>query len=77
MKMFCKNLCDKVSKMKNLRLLSFSFFHADRRGILLFFGRRIFHRENCKTKWSVLSFFKKPEIFGKVCYFFHFFWTPC
>ena len=43
MKMFCKNLCDKVSKMKNLRWLSCSFFRADRRGVLRFFGRRIFH----------------------------------
>ena len=46
MKMFRKNLCDKVSKMKNLRLLSSSFFRADRRGILRFFGGRIVLHQN-------------------------------
>ena len=66
MKMFRKNLCDKVSKMKNLRLLSSSFFRADRRGILCFFGGRIVHREKRKTKWSVLSFFKKTKIYENV-----------
>ena len=52
--------------MKNLRLLSSSFFRADRRGILRFFGGRIFHREKRKTKWSVLSFFKKMKIYENV-----------
>ena len=66
MKMFCKNLCDKVSKIKNLRWLSSSFFRAVRRGILRFFGGRIFHRENRETKWSVLSFFKKKKIYENV-----------
>ena len=66
MEMFCKNLCEKVSKMKILRLLSSSFFRADRRGILRFFGGRIFHREKRKTKWSVLSFFKKTKIYENV-----------
>ena len=61
MKMFRKNLCDKVSKMKNLRLLSCSFFRADRRGVLRFFGRRIFHGENRETKSPVLTFWKKAE----------------
>ena len=64
--MFRKNLCDKISKMKNLRLLSSSFFRALRRGILLFFGGRIFHWENRETKWSVLSFFKKTKIYENV-----------
>ena len=66
MKMFCKNLCDKVSKMKNLRLLSSSFFRADRRGILRFFGGRDFHRENRKTKSPVFIFLKKAEKRRKV-----------
>ena len=66
MKMFRKNLCDKISKMKNLRLLSSSFFRAVRRGVLRFFGRRIFHRENCETKSPVLSFFKKTKIYENV-----------
>ena len=61
MKMFRKNLCDKVSKMKNLRLLSSSFFRADRRGVLRFFCRRIFHRENRETKSPVSTFLKKAE----------------
>ena len=66
MKMFRKNLCDKVSRMKNLRLLSSSFFRADRRGILRFFGGRIVHREKRETKWSVLSFFQKTKIYENV-----------
>ena len=61
MKMFRKNLCDKVSRMKNLRLLSSSFFHADRRGVLHFLFGRIFHGENHETKSPVLSFFKKKR----------------
>ena len=64
MKMFRKNLCDKVSKMKNLRLLSCSFFRADRRGVLRFFSRHIFHRENCKTKSTVFTFLKKRRKVG-------------
>ena len=66
MKMFRKNLCDKVSKMKNLRLLSSSFFRALRRGVLRFFGRRIFHGENRETKSPVFAFFKKAEKRRKV-----------
>ena len=50
MKMFHKNLCDKVSRMKNLRLLSSSFFRALRRGVLHFLCGRIFHGENRETK---------------------------
>ena len=61
MKMFRKNLCDKVSRMKNLRLLSSFFFCARRRGVLSFFGRRIFHGENRETKSPILSFFQKNE----------------
>ena len=61
MKMFRKNLCDKVSKMKNLRLLLSCIFRADRRGVLFFFGRRIFHGENRETKSSVFTFFEKSQ----------------
>ena len=64
--MFRKNLCDKVSKMKNLRLLSFSFFRADRRGVLRFFCRRIVHGENRETKSPVFTFLKKAEKRRKV-----------
>ena len=66
MKMFRKNLCDKVSKMKNLRLLSFSFFRADRRGVHRFFCRRIVHGENRETKSPVFTFLKKAEKRRKV-----------
>ena len=61
MKMFCKNLCDEVLKMKNLRLLSSSFFRADRRGVLRFFCGCIVYGENRKTKSPVLTFLKKAE----------------
>ena len=66
MKMFCKNLCDKVLKIKNLRWLSCSFFRAVRRGILRFFARHIFHGENCKTKSPVSGFLKKAKKRRKV-----------
>ena len=66
MKMFRKNLCDKVSRMKNLRLLSSSFFRALRRGVLRFFCQRIFHGENRETKSPVLTFLKKAEKSRKV-----------
>ena len=69
LKMFCKNLCDKVSKFKNLRWPFFSFFHALCRGVLCFFCRSIFHGENCEIKLAVLTekssffyFFKKLKI---------------
>ena len=61
LKMFCKNLCDKVSKIKNWRCTFYSFFHALRRGVLCFFCWCIFHGENCKTKLPVLTFLKKLE----------------
>ena len=64
--MFRKNLCDKVSKMKNLRLLSSSFFRAVCRGVLRFLGRCIFHGENRETKSPVLSFFQKTKIYENV-----------
>ena len=60
LKMFCKNLCDKVSTMKNLRLLSSSFFRARRRGVLHFFGRRIFHGENRETNCHIGVNFRQP-----------------
>ena len=63
--MYRKNLCDKVSKMKNLRWLFSSFFRADRRGVLRFFGRRNFHQENCETKLPVLTFFEKSRKIAK------------
>ena len=75
--MFCKNLCDKVSKMKNLRLLFSSFFRALRHGVLHFYGQRIFHGENWETKSPVLTFLKKCENWWKVGAIFDIFGTPC
>ena len=66
MKMFRKNLCDKVSKNKNLRWLFSLFFRADRRGVLCFFCRRNFHQENRKTILPVSAFLKKDEKRQKV-----------
>ena len=66
MKMFRKNLCDKVSRMKNLRLLSSSFFRTLRRGVLRFLCGRIFHGENRETKSPVSAFLKKAEKRRKV-----------
>ena len=59
--MFRENVCDKVSIMKNLRLLSFSFFRALRRGVLRFFCRRILNGENHETKSPVFTFLKNGE----------------
>ena len=64
--MFRKNLCDKVLRMKNLRLLSSLFFRALHRGVLHFLRGRIFHGENCETKSPVFAFFKKAEKRPKV-----------
>ena len=59
LKMFCKNLCDKVSRMKKLRWLFSCFFRAVHRGVLHFFDWHIFHGENHETKSPVLTFLKK------------------
>ena len=64
--MFCKNLCDKVSKFKIWRCTIYSFFCPLRRGVLCFFCRCIFHGQNCKTKSPFFRLFfgffsKKPK----------------
>lgn len=66
LKIFCKNLCNKVSKMKNMRWLFSSFFCADCNGILCFFGRWILQGGNPETKSPVLTFFKNIEKWRKV-----------
>ena len=48
-----KNLCDKVSKIKNLRWQFRRIFHWLRHGVLHFFCRPCFLREICKTKWTM------------------------
>ena len=58
--MFCKNLCDKVSKIKNWRCTFYSFFRALRCGVLCFFCQCIFHGENRK-KTAFFAFFKKSQ----------------
>ena len=60
--MFCKNFCDKVSRMKKLRLPYSCFFHAVHRGVLHFFNRDILHGENHETKSPVLTFLKKKNL---------------
>ena len=69
MEMFCKNLCDKVSKMKNLRLLSSSFFRADRHGVFCFHCRCNFLGENCKTNLPVFTFFENLWNYFEKIYF--------
>ena len=61
LKMFCKNLCNKVLKMKNLRWPSSLFFHPLHCGVLWFFCPCIFPGENRETKSLVLTFLKKAE----------------
>ena len=48
-----KNLCDKVSKIKNLRWQFCGIFRWLRHGLLCFFCRRCFHGEICKIKWPL------------------------
>ena len=48
-----KNLCDKVSKIKNLRWQFRRIFCWLRRGVLPFFCRQCFLGDICKTKWTL------------------------
>ena len=66
--MFCKNLSDKVSKIKNWRWPSSLFFRALHHGELCFFCGCIFRGENYETKLPVLTFLKKAE---KKAFLFH------
>ena len=50
-----KNLCDKVSKIKNLRWQFCGIFRRLCHGLLCFFCRRCFHGEICKIKWPLLE----------------------
>ena len=65
-----KNLCDKSSKIKNLRWQFSCIFRCLRRGVLRFFCRRHFHGENCRSKSPVLQISKKVEkwafLYGKI-----------
>ena len=51
-----KNLCDKVSKIKNLSWQFCWMFRRLPRGVLQFFCRRCFHGEICETKWPLFNF---------------------
>ena len=57
--MFCKNLCDKVSRMKNLRLLSSSFFRDRRRGVLCFLVDAFFMEKMAKQNHLFLLNFRQ------------------
>ena len=62
LKMFCKNLCDKVSKMKNLRWPSFSFFLCSSSWCTLFFSVDAFFMEKfVKQNHLFCLFFKKVK----------------
>ena len=61
LKMCCKNLCEKVSKIKNWTCTFYSFFRALCRGVLCFFCWCIFHGENCEKKSPFFSFFQKSQ----------------
>ena len=65
-----KNLCDKISKIKNLRLQFSCIFRRDRRGILCFFCRWSFHGEICDTKLPFFYFQKKKPILNVKIRFF-------
>ena len=56
-----KNLCDKVSKIKNLSQQFCCIFYWLSRGVLHFFWELCFHGEICKTKWPLFNFFEKTE----------------
>ena len=56
-----KNLCDKVSKIKNLSRQFCCIFHWLSRGVLHFFWGYCFHGEICKTKWPLFDFLEKTE----------------
>ena len=56
-----KNLCDKISKMKNLSRQFCWIFHWLSRGVLHFFWGCCFHGEICKTKWPLFDFLEKTE----------------
>ena len=56
------NLCDKVSKIKNLRGQFRRIFRWLRRGVLYFFCRPCFLWEICKTKWTLFILFRVASI---------------
>ena len=56
-----KNLCDKSSKIKNLRWQFSCIFRCLRRGVLRFFCRRCYYGDICQSKSPNLQIFKKDE----------------
>ena len=56
-----KILCDKNSKIKNLRWQFSCIFRWLRRGVLRFFSRRCFHGDICRSKSPNLQISKKDE----------------
>ena len=56
-----KNPCDKISKIKLLRLQSCWIFCCGRCGILCFFCRCCSHGDICNSKWPFFQFFEKVK----------------
>ena len=52
-------MCDKVSKVKIVKQLFFSFFHAGRHGRLVFYPNRLYVGPIWLLKWSILAFSEK------------------
>ena len=62
LKSFCKNLCDKVLKMKIMSCLSFSIFRAFRCAILLFHHSLLYVCALLGVKSPIFSFSNKLKI---------------
>ena len=73
--MFCKNLCDKVLKIKNWRCTFYSFFRALCHGVLCFFCQYIFMEKIAKVNRLFSALFKKVKTDDFVSWFFP--WKMC
>ena len=54
-----KKVCDEVSKVKMIKQICFSFFHAGRHGRLVFYPNRLYVGPIWLLKWSILAFSEK------------------
>ena len=54
-----KKVCDEVSKIKIVKQIFFSFFHAGRHGRLVFYPNRLYVGPIWLLKWSILAFSEK------------------
>ena len=62
--MFCKNLCDKVLKMKNMSWLFFSIFHALRCGVFLFYYSLLYVGAFFVVRSPLLNFSNNATLAG-------------